>query len=171
MRISFVLAVSENYGIGIDNKLPWAHLKRDMAWFKQNTKGKPVVMGSSTWDSLPLKPLPGRTNVVLTTRGAIVGSDLVLSGAPNKVVANLAELFPSQEVCVIGGAKVYEELWPYVYRIYLTRVPQVVEADTYLRIDDLMQSDTTNEYQGWRLTSRETHFDPDHVTFEIWDYK
>jgi dihydrofolate reductase len=170
VKLSFVLAVSENYGIGINNKLPWAHLKSDMVWFKQTTKGKPVVMGSSTWDSLPLKPLPGRTNVVLTTRGAIVGTDMLLAGEPANVVAQLTQRFPDQEVCVIGGAKVYEALWPFVDRIYLTRVPQVVEADTYLRIDDLMQSDASSHNRSWVVTASELHFDPDHVTFEIWDH-
>lgn len=174
--ISFVIAVSENYGIGLDNKLPWAHLKGDMAWFKRVTLNKPVVMGSSTWDSLPRKPLPGRTNVVLTTRGSIDGADLLLSGDPEYVVQQLARHFDKvdgecQEVCVIGGAKVYEALWPWVRRLYITRVPQVVKADTYFRIDDLMATSTQDQYQGWRLSSRETHFDPDHVTFEVWDYR
>lgn len=171
MILSYVLAVSENYGIGINNALPWAHLKGDMAWFRNNTKGKPVVMGSSTWDSLPRKPLPMRTNVVLTTRGAIDGADYVLNGTASQIMSELETRFPNQEVCVIGGAKVYDDLWPYVHRLYITRVPQVVAADTYFRIDDKMNADTVNEYQGWKLSHRETHFDPDHLTFEIWDFR
>lgn len=168
--ISFVLAVSENYGIGLNNSLPWGHLKGDMAWFRECTMGKPIVMGSSTWDSLPRKPLPGRTNVVLTTRGAIGGAT-VMSGDSSEIVHHLKAEFGDQEICIIGGAKVYDAMWPFCKRIYLTRVPQVVEADTYFRIDDKMNADTENEYKGWKLTARETHFDPSHLIFEIWEHQ
>lgn len=171
MILSMIVAVSENYGIGINNALPWAHLKQDMQWFKENTKGKPVVMGSSTWNSLPRKPLPMRTNIVLSSKVDALeqGANQVLCLPPEKVMEVLREQFPGQEVCIMGGAKVYQDFMPYASRLYITRVPQVVEADTYLRIDDMMLQCQKGDYDAFRLTLRETHFDPDHVVFEIWD--
>lgn len=171
MTISMIVAVSENYGIGIDNKLPWNHLSQDMKWFKEKTKGKVILMGSSTWASLPFKPLPMRTNIVLSTRPDALqeGAHEVLALTPGDAVELLKAQYPDQEIIIIGGAKVYTDFMPYASRLYITRVPQVVKADTYLRIDDLMLQQQQGDYDGFRLTHRETHFDPDHVTFEIWD--
>lgn len=65
MTVFMIVAVSENNVIGVDNKLPW-RLPLDLKWFKMNTYGGGVIMGRRTWDSLPKKPLPHRTNIVLS---------------------------------------------------------------------------------------------------------
>ena len=64
--IKAILACDEEWGIGKDGDLPWPHNSADLKWFKDNTVNGIVVMGKSTWDSLPRKPLPKRKNIVVT---------------------------------------------------------------------------------------------------------
>ncbi len=157
--ISMIVAVSTNNGIGRSNDLPWEHIPEDMKWFVSNTKGKPVLMGSKTWDSLPRKPLPNRENIVLTSREFIDGAT-TLNCRPSEVPNALNSLFGDSEVVVMGGAVVYDSLMPYVSKLYLTRIHQEVEADVFLNIDALMggnfslESSIDNEEAG--------------VTFQIW---
>ena len=68
-RLAFVVAASRNGVIGKEGKLPW-RLSSDLKYFKTITMGKPLIMGRKTWESLPNKPLPGRTNIVLTRDGS-----------------------------------------------------------------------------------------------------
>ena len=82
IRLSLMVAKASNRVIGRNNKLPW-YLPNDLKYFKQVTFGKPVIMGRKTWDSLG-KPLPGRTNIVITRQ-----PDFQAEGA--KVVATLDE--------------------------------------------------------------------------------
>lgn len=160
MTVSLIVAVADNNAIGIENKLPWNHIKEDMMWFKEQTKGKTVVMGSSTWDSLPRKPLPNRTNVVLSSRMSIPEVDLVLSGDAKTIVEQLTKTH--DDIVIMGGAKVYNDFAPLVSTMYITRVHQVVEADTYLDIDAMLAI-----LGGFTCTYREYKEDIG-VTFEIW---
>jgi dihydrofolate reductase len=159
MTISLIVAVADNNAIGIENKLPWAHIKEDMMWFKEHTKDKTVVMGSSTWDSLPKKPLPNRTNIVLSSRD-IQGADLVLNGTAQEIVDQLTKTH--NEIVIMGGAKVYNDFAPLVSRMYITRVHQNVEADTYLDIDAMLAI-----LGGFACDSR-IHNPDIGVSFEIW---
>jgi dihydrofolate reductase len=77
LPLALVVARARNGVIGKDGALPW-RLKSDMAWFKASTMGKPVIMGRKTWDSLPLKPLPGRTNIVLSRDGSFEPKNAVV---------------------------------------------------------------------------------------------
>ena len=64
--IKAILACDEDWGIGKDGDMPWPHNPADLKWFKENTTGGVVVMGKSTWDGLPFKPLPKRENIIVT---------------------------------------------------------------------------------------------------------
>lgn len=158
--VSLIVAIADNQGIGLDNKLPWAHIPEDMKWFKQHTEGQVVVMGSKTYDSLPqaFRPLPKRTNVVLT-RGIARDAHLHLQGDPQNALYNLASIYPDQHVFIIGGENIYKQFMPLVDRVIVTRVHQVVEADAFLDIDAMMngQFTKTNEQEGTG------------VTFQIWE--
>lgn len=138
--VSLIVAVAQNGVIGDNNRLLW-HISEDLKHFKAITSGHPVVMGRRTYESLG-RPLPGRTNVVITRQ------PLTLPGCT--VVHSLAEavaLFPAdEEVFVIGGAQIYAEALPSADRFYLTRVEQVYEGDT--RFPDWDESD-------WRLVASE----------------
>lgn len=126
MRRSLVVAVARNGVIGRDNQLPW-RLPDDLAYFKRVTMGHPVVMGRRTWQSIG-KPLPGRTNIVVTHDRAFE--------APGCVVAHSLEeawraAGDADEVCVIGGTSLFAETLPVADVIHLTEVEADVEGDTY----------------------------------------
>ncbi len=163
--ISMIVAVADNDGIGKDNGLPWGHIPADMKWFRTHTNGKVVVMGSSTWHSLPqaFRPLPNRTNVVLSSSGSIPGADLVLTGEPRDVINKLNEKFPDQEIVFIGGAKTYQAFVPFVNKVYLTRVNAAPEADTFLPIDDLL------DLMHLSLTEQTVVPGDPQITFQIWE--
>jgi dihydrofolate reductase len=126
MRLSLVVAVARNGVIGRDNRLPW-RLPDDLAYFKRVTMGHPVVMGRRTWQSIG-KPLPGRTNIVVTHDPGF--------RAPGCVVAHsLDEAWQAagdaDEACVIGGTSLFAETLPLADVIHLTEVEADVEGDTY----------------------------------------
>ena len=120
--------------IGRGGDLPW-RLKTDLQNFKALTMGKPVIMGRKTWESLPLKPLPGRTNIVLSrdgsfqAKGAIACEDF---SEAVQIAREQAEEDGAEEVCVIGGASLFALALPKARRIYLTEVLADVEGDVYL---------------------------------------
>lgn len=140
--ISIIAALGErNRVIGRDNDLPWRNpadpgkrlaLKPDMARFKQLTIGHPIVMGRATWESIPepYRPLPDRTNIVVTTKdmhfeGALTSHSLC--GALER-----AEHFPgNEEIFIIGGQQLYERGLRHAHRLYLTLVDQDVEGDRF----------------------------------------
>jgi dihydrofolate reductase len=159
-KISLIVAVSDNQGIGLDNKLPWGHIPEDMKWFKHHTEGHVVVMGSKTYDSLPeaFRPLPKRTNVVLT-RGTERDADLNLQGDAQKVIEEVQATYPDQEIFIIGGEEVYKQFIHLVDRVLVTRVRQVVVADAFLDIDAMMNDKFTkiDEQEG------------EDIAFQIWE--
>lgn len=120
--------------IGRDGTLPW-RLKTDLAIFRAITMGKPVIMGRKTWESLPRKPLVGRTNIVLSRdgsfepRGAVVCEEF---SEAYSIAREQAEEDGATEVCVIGGASLFELALPKARRLYLTDVDAEVEGDVTL---------------------------------------
>lgn len=169
MKISMIVAVADNNAIGINNTLPWPHIKEDMLWFKANTSGKVVVMGSSTWGSLPFKPLPKRTNVVLTSGNAIQGADLTLKGEPQQVIDYLRSAYADlDEIVFMGGAKVYKDFFQFMDRIYLSRIHGSFPGDTFLDVDTLMSIHNT-ETAKFQLASNQQYIGDITVDFEIWD--
>lgn len=128
------IARARNGVIGRDGTLPW-RLKTDLAIFRAITMGKPVIMGRKTWDSLPKKPLVGRTNIVLSRdgsfepRGAVVCEEF---SEAYSIAREQAEEDGATEVCVIGGASLFELALPKARRLYLTDVDAEVEGDVTL---------------------------------------
>jgi dihydrofolate reductase len=128
------IARARNGVIGKDGGLPW-RLKSDLALFRAVTMGKPVIMGRKTWDSLPKKPLVGRTNIVLSRdgsfepKGAVVCDDF---SAAVQIAREQAEDDGATEVCVIGGASLFELALAKARRLYLTDVEAEVEGDVTL---------------------------------------
>jgi dihydrofolate reductase len=126
IRVSFVVAADENGVIGAGNALPW-HLPDDLKRFKALTLGKPILMGRKTYESIG-KPLPGRTNLVLTRR-----TDLTLPGCT--VVGSIEQAMnaagDAEELAIIGGAQVYAQALPFVDVIHLTRVHAKIQGDAF----------------------------------------
>lgn len=126
MRLSAVVAVSDNNVIGRDNALPW-YQPADLAYFKRVTMGKPILMGRRTWDSIG-KPLPGRRNIVMSRSGfTAVGVDVVQT-----LDEACALVAGEPEIMVIGGAGIFELAMPRMNHIHLTRVHCVVDGDVFM---------------------------------------
>jgi len=128
MRVSAVVAASDNNVIGKDGGLPW-HVSSDLKLFKEITLGKPVIMGRRTWESLPRKPLPGRRNIVITRNPDYVAEGAEIARSVDEALALCAG---EPEVSIIGGGQVYEQAMSRTDRIYLTRIHLEVEGDTFL---------------------------------------
>ncbi len=163
MKISLVVAASENNAIGKDNQLLW-HLPNDLKFFKNTTWGMPVIMGRKTFESVS-KILPGRFNIIITTQlnwgfdGAIVANSL--QDALDKALAtNCNEAF------IIGGGEIYKQSMEMAHTIYLTRVHTVIDGDTFFpEIDETK----------WELVSNEDfEMDEKHAfgySFQKWERK
>lgn len=118
------VARGANGVIGRAGALPW-RLRSDMIRFRELTLGKPVIMGRKTWQSLPRRPLPGRTNIVLSRDGSFQPSDAVVCEDLSEAVQMAREQAAEDgaaEVCVIGGAEVFAAALPRARRLYLTEV-------------------------------------------------
>jgi dihydrofolate reductase len=129
--LALVVARAANGVIGRDGDLPW-RLKSDLALFKANTLGKPIIMGRKTWDSLPRKPLPGRMNVVLSRDGSFAPEQAVVCESFMEAVQmarEQAEDDGAEEVCVIGGRSLFEAGMTKAKRLYLTEVDATVDGD------------------------------------------
>lgn len=130
MTISLIAAVASNRAIGKDNQLLW-QLPEDMRYFRETTRGKTVIMGRRTWESLParFRPLPERRNIVVTRdRDYVAAGATVTHSLPAAIAAagdDAAECF------VIGGAELYRQALPLAQRLYLTEIAQAFEGDVF----------------------------------------
>ncbi|USE37060.1 dihydrofolate reductase [Endozoicomonas sp. SCSIO W0465] len=153
MKLALIAAVADNNVIGINNKMPW-YLPRDLRYFKAVTMGKPVIMGRKTFDSLS-KPLPGRTNIVITrdkdwqhdgvnvvhslNDAIALAEALIMAEAPALTNGN-------EEIMIIGGEQIYRQAIDRADRLYLTRVCQRFDGDAFF--PDISR-------QEWQEISRE----------------
>lgn len=148
--LAIVVARAANGVIGRDGDLPW-RLKSDLALFKANTLGKPIIMGRKTWDSLPRKPLPGRMNVVLTRDQSFEPEGAIACETWMEAVQMAKEQAADDsvdEVCVIGGRALFELALPKAKRLYLTEVDAQVDGDVHFPVFD---------ENAWTEVRREAH--------------
>lgn len=125
MMISLIAALAADRVIGMENAMPW-HLPADLAWFKKQTLNKPVIMGRRTWDSIG-RPLPGRLNIVISShKGDAAGVTWVTS-----IDEALKTAGDVEELMVIGGGRIYEQMLARADRLYLTHIDAEVEGDTH----------------------------------------
>jgi dihydrofolate reductase len=127
MIISIIAAMADDRAIGIENRLPWK-IPADMKWFREKTMGKPMIMGRKTFESFGAKPLPGRSNIIIThdKQYQVEGAAVVHSIDEALLAAGDVE-----EVMIIGGASFYEQMLPRADRFYLTLVHGRFEADAW----------------------------------------
>ncbi|HYF21758.1 MAG TPA: dihydrofolate reductase [Caulobacteraceae bacterium] len=148
--LALVVARARNGVIGRGGGLPW-RLKSDLALFKRNTMGKPVIMGRKTWESLPLRPLPGRLNLVLTRDGGFEPKGAVACERLEEALEIAREQAREDgvgEICVIGGSALFELALPRARRLYLTEVEAEPEGDVVFPAFD---------EDAWTEVARETH--------------
>ncbi len=126
MIISIIAAMADNRVIGIDNQLPW-RLPADMKWFRQQTIGKPVIMGRKTYDSIG-KPLPKRRNIIISRDETL---KIEACEVVNTTHAALQLCRDEKEVMIIGGASFYKQTLPLADRLYLTLVHAEIKGDAW----------------------------------------
>ncbi len=130
-----IVAISKNYAIGKDGKLPW-HYSADLKFFKETTTGNAVVMGANTWRSIG-RPLPNRLNIVLSRSGNVETPPEVMRFASKEAVIEFARGYDN-DVYIIGGAKTYADFADVIDRWIVTFVPiEVEDADTFMPRDFL----------------------------------
>lgn len=127
--ISIIVATDKNGLIGRENNLPW-NIKDELKYFKDMTMHKTLLVGRKTFESIN-KPLPGRTLIIVTNNHQFCFEDSSIS-----ICYNLAEIIKRyehshDELMVIGGASIYEEILPYTHRIYLSIVDGDYEGNVY----------------------------------------
>jgi dihydrofolate reductase len=150
--ISIIVAVAENLAIGKDNQLLW-HISDDLKRFRQLTSGHAVIMGRNTWLSLPKRPLPNRTNIVITDDPDECFEGCIMA---DSIEAAIAKCPPDEESFVIGGASVYRQFMLLADKLYITRVYKSFEGDTFFPEIDPKE---------WKLTGQSPLFEMEDRSF------
>lgn len=160
--MNIIVAVDEHFGIGNGSKLLY-NLPEDMAFFKEKTTGKVVIMGDVTLNSLPGgRPLKNRTNLVISAdkdfkrEGATVFYDL-----PS--LLDFAKQFSTDDFFVIGGAYVYKQMLPYCKYAYITKIKEVREANKFFPNID--------EMKNWKLIEQSDAIKSGDVNFHFCKYQ
>lgn len=144
MKISIIAAIGKNRELGKNGKIPW-HISEDFKRFKEITNGHPLIMGRKTWESLPIKPLPKRYNIIVTrdthfeirTTGSTRRGLVEIAGSLREAVKKAKEILKpvqddnSNEIFIIGGGQIYEQGIKFADKLYLTIIDSSFDADTF----------------------------------------
>ncbi len=131
--VTIVVAIGENRGIGFNNQMLW-HLPKDLKHFKEITSGHPVVMGRKTFESIG-KPLPNRTNIVISRKSDWFEEGVLIVGSIKEAVKFAKKI--DEDIFIIGGGNIYQQTMDITDKIELTTVHANVEADTFFpKIDE-----------------------------------
>ncbi len=141
--ISIIAAIGNDWVVGINNKLPW-DLPADMEHFRQKTLGKPVIMGQKTFESIG-KPLPGRTNIVLTLDENFHPQGCTIAHSIEEALEAAKDF---EEVMICGGVSIYKQFLPLADRMYLTRIENDFEGDAFFPEFD---------WEDWKEVERIEH--------------
>ncbi len=162
MKISIIVAIAANNAIGKDNDLLW-HISRDLKRFKELTNGHYIVMGKKTYYSLPKRPLPNRTNMVITDVPGEQIDDCLMAYSIEDAIGKMDK---ENENFIIGGGSIYRQFLPYADKLYITRVHKEFEADTFFPEIPL---------EEWELLAKEDVTDDEQndftYSFEIYKRK
>lgn len=158
--ISAIVAVNEDWGIGYQGQL-LEHIPEDLKYFKAVTTDHIVVMGSKTWDSIPKKPLPDRTNIIISNKGNLLLENGAIRLKLDDLLLGIADF--EDDVFVIGGGSIYKQLLPYCDRVYVTKIYKKHEnVDTYFP-----NLDKTDEWITTPIADPETYKD---FSYQFWRY-
>ena len=140
-----ILSADKNWGIGYQNRL-LVSIPSDMKFFRQTTTGKVVVMGRKTLESFPNgMPLKNRTNIVLTGNKGYHVKDAVIVHSKEELLEELKK-YDTDDVYVIGGESIYRMLLPYCSTVYVTKIDQAFQADTFFpNLDEMDEWVMTEE--------------------------
>ena len=124
---SHIVAVSQNNVIGIKNKLPW-NIPEDLKFFRNKTKGRTVIMGRKTFESLG-SPLPQRLNIVISRSQIFEG--VIMANDIDEAIKKAQKEKNPHEFFIIGGGEIYKQSLDKVQKIYLTRIYKKYEGDAF----------------------------------------
>lgn len=162
MILSIIVAMAKDQVIGLNNQMPW-HLPADLAWFKNNTVNKPIIMGRKTYQSIG-RPLPNRHNIIISRTPQISDNPSVSWVTSLPSALDIVQDCP--EVFIIGGGNIYQQALPLVKRLYLTQIDISPKGDTYF---------PDYQREQWQLVFEEVHQpdakNPYHYRFEILERK
>lgn len=128
--ITLVAAIGKNRELGAHGHLPW-RIPEDLKHFKEKTLGKPVIMGRKTFESLGIKkPLPNRTNIVITRQKDYVAPGAVVVSSLDEAISAAEKENPA-EIAIIGGGEIFKEAIYRADKLYLTVIDASFEADVY----------------------------------------
>lgn len=153
MNLSIIVARTQNHVIGKDNAMPW-HLPVDLAWFRQNTLGKPIIMGRKTYESIG-RLLPKRPNIIVSRSGILVEGAHVATSLQQalEIAGNYAK---GDEIMLIGGGELFKQAMPLAEKLYLTEIQARLEGDTFFEFaenewqvvsEQLSEIDEKNPYR------------------------
>jgi dihydrofolate reductase len=145
MIVSAIAAMARNRAIGYQNRIPW-YLPADLKYFKRTTMNHHIIMGRKSFQSIG-KPLPKRTNIVITRDPFFVASNVLIARSVEEAL-EMAFDNGEEEAFIIGGGQIYEQSLPYWDRLYLTVVDIEVKGDVYF---------PAIEEDEWKLVSEEKH--------------
>lgn len=154
--ISAIVAVNNDWGIGYNGDL-LEHIPEDLKYFKALTTGNTVVMGLNTWDSLPMKPLPNRINMVIS-----YDTNTPYSFTMDQAI-NIMTQQKDVHFFVIGGGSIYKQLLPICDRVYVTKIyTSHSNVDTYFP--------NLDEQEDWTATPVAPPQDYKDFKYQFWQY-
>lgn len=139
-----LFAVDDAGGVGNNGGMPWPPNKDDFTWFRETTLNQVVVMGKTTWNSPDMpKPLPKRTNVVITNNHILEVNDnndiISVTGHIPIILTSLKRRYSENNIFVIGGVNVLLQSKPVLEKLYITRIPGTYTADTQIDLDNFLK--------------------------------
>jgi dihydrofolate reductase len=141
-KIVIIAAMAKNNVIGLKNRIPW-HIREDFMHFKDLTMGCPIIMGRRTFQSLPIRPLPGRQNIVVSSEFSYTNT--IVKPSLEEAISFCKD---EPKVFIIGGASIYEQAMKYANMLELTLIDKEYEGDTFFpKINP----------EEWQLVKNEPH--------------
>ncbi|MDO4627191.1 MAG: type 3 dihydrofolate reductase [Pasteurellaceae bacterium] len=150
MQLSVIVACTQNWVIGKNNQMPW-HLPADLAWFRQHTQGKPVIMGRKTFESIG-RPLPKRTNIVLS-RQPFTHQGVIWCHSFEQALQQQT----CPEIMLIGGGELFKQYLPLANKLYLTQIQTVLDGDTFF--PELNWQDWQIIFEQWHRADEKNTYD------------
>ncbi len=144
MKVAMIAAMAKDRVIGFEGDMPW-HLPDDLKFFKSKTTGKPVIMGRKTFESIGSRPLPNRPNIVISRNVNLVIPNVEVFQSIDQALEQYAS---EEEVIIMGGGELYQQMLPKADRLYLTLIDAEMSGDTFF-------PDWT--VHDWKETARALH--------------
>ena len=143
--MNLIVAVDKNWGIGHDNEL-LVRIPADQRFFRETTTGNVVIMGRKTLESFPGKqPLKNRTNIVITNKKDYEVKDAIVVHSVEEALKQVEDI-PTEQVYVIGGSSIYEQMLPYCDVAHVTKIDYAYQADCFFpNLDELPEWKVTGE--------------------------